>query len=212
MKNTNIQTNIERYFIDGCGRCDLGETPDCKVNNWREELEILRSFLQSTALKEDIKWGAPIYTYNGKNVLGLSALKAHCSVSFFKGSLLKDEKKILHQPGKNSQAVRYFKFTNIDDVLHLKSELLTYVQEAIEIEEKGLKVDFKASKNFEIPIELIEVLAQNSDAKKAFDKLTTGRKRSYVLHVSSAKQAKTRYARAEKSIPKILQGKGFNEY
>jgi uncharacterized protein YdeI (YjbR/CyaY-like superfamily) len=206
-----MNPSVDQYLEIGCGRCPMGGTPECKVNNWREILEALRLILLNTKLTEEVKWSVPCYTFDGANVCILSAFKHYTTVSFFKGSLLTDTHAVLDKPGKNSQASRYLMFTSLDQVIEKESILRDYIKEAIEIEKKGLKVAFK--KNPEpIPAELQELFDQDPVLKDAFEALTPGRQRGYILHFSAAKQSATRQRRIEKYIPKIMEGKGFHDY
>lgn len=201
---------VDLYLLEGCGRCKLGGTPDCKVHTWEAELQQLRRILLGSDLKEELKWSVPCYTWEGKNVLIASAFKEYAALSFFKGVLLKDYHKLLHAPGKSSQASRVFKFTAVDQILELEPIINAYLEEAIEIEKAGLKVEFK--KNPEpIPEELQLELELNPDLKLAFEALTPGRQRGYILYFSAPKQSKTRTARIAKYTPKILAGKGFHD-
>ncbi len=205
-----MNTSANAYFIDGCGRCPLGGTPDCKVNPWRKELLELRRIVLECGLKEEVKWGVPCYTLEKKNILIVSALKACATLSFFKGALLSDIAGILEKPGENSQATRLIKFTNLKAILKSENTLKTYVFEAIELEKSGAKILFK--KNPEpIPKELLDKLNASAQLKTAFYALSPGRQRGYILYISAAKQSKTREARIEKYVPQILKGKGLNE-
>lgn len=202
--------NVDPYFVDGCGRCEFYKTPECKVQNWIVELRRLRDIILSTGLKEELKWSAPCYTYNGKNILMLSALKEYCVIGFFKGSLLDDPDGALVSPGKSSQADRRLVFQSIDEVESQVEIIRKYVLNAIEVEKSGKKVEFK--KNLEpIPIELEEKFIELPKLKEAFYALTPGRQRGYILHFSQPKQSKTRTSRIEKLIPKIMEGKGFHD-
>lgn len=206
-----LNLKIDKYLAEGCGRCPLGGTPQCKVHNWVAELELLRSLVLACGLKEELKWGVPCYTFKNKNLLILAAFKDYCSISFFKGSLLKDTSRILEMPGENSQAARIVRFTDLKEIPQ-KSEILKgYIQEAIEVEEKGLKVEFKKAGDFEIPAELQQKFIEEPAYKKAFYALTPGRQRSYLIHFSQPKQSATKLSRIEKCREKIFQGKGFNE-
>ncbi|XOV93743.1 MAG: YdeI family protein [Bacteroidota bacterium] len=199
---------VDKYLIDGCMRCKFGGTPECKVNDWREELKALRSIVLDCGLSEELKWGVPCYAYGDSNVSIVSAFKDYASLSFFKGVLLKDPEGILVKPGENSQSVRYLKFTSTKQILELESVIRSYIYEAIEVDRLGLKVEFK--KNPEpIPEELQARLDEDPALQAAFDSLTPGRQRSYIIHVSQPKQAATRISRMEKCIPKIMEGKGF---
>jgi uncharacterized protein YdeI (YjbR/CyaY-like superfamily) len=207
----HIQTNplIDKYLIDGCMRCKYGGTPQCKVLNWVDELEQLRQIVLDTGLTEVIKWGVPVYTQNGKNIVTVNALKESANIGFFKGVLLTDKHKILQQQG-NLQSDRIVKFTNVKDIENVKDVLRAYVLEAIEIEESGKKVEFK--KNPEpIPDELLEAFEQDLEFKQAFHKLTTGRQRGYIIHFSQPKQSQTRIGRIEKYKEQIFNGIGLND-
>ena len=202
---------VDNYLIEGCGRCSLGGTPDCKVHNWTEELKQLRRIVLECGLTEEVKWSVPCYTFQQNNVLIVSAFKEYCSLSFFKGALLKDAEGILEKPGENSQAARLFKFTNVQQILEMEPTIKAYIYEAIEVEKAGLKVDFKQKNELVYPEELQTKLDEDPELKSAFESLTPGRQRGYVLHFSQPKQSKTRISRIEKCIPKILEGKGFHD-
>jgi uncharacterized protein YdeI (YjbR/CyaY-like superfamily) len=205
-----MNTSVENYFIDGCGRCPLGGTPDCKVLSWTAELKYLRELILACGLTEESKWGAPCYTFQNKNVLMLSALKDYVCISFFKGALINDEKGLLVKPGPNSQAARLFKFQSVGAITQIESDIKAYIFEAIEIEKAGLTVEFK--KNPEpIPAELEAKFEEDPVLKTAFEELTPGRQRGYILHFSQPKQEKTRIARIEKCIPMIMAGIGLHD-
>jgi uncharacterized protein YdeI (YjbR/CyaY-like superfamily) len=208
MKNPEI----DNYLAEGCGRCPFGGTVDCKVHNWPQELAQLRRIVLSCGLAEELKWSVPCYTFQHKNILIVSAFKHYASISFFKGALLKDPYQLLEKPGENSQAGRLIKFTAYDDILAQEDILKTYIYEAIEVEKAGLEVSLKKTDAYSMPEELTLKLTEDPDFKKAFELLTPGRQRGYLLHFSQPKQAKTRLARIEKCRDKIFNGKGFNEY
>ncbi|MBV7330423.1 YdeI/OmpD-associated family protein [Chloroflexi bacterium TSY] len=203
--------NVDQYLESGCGRCEFGGTPQCKVQSWDEELRLLRGILQESRLTEELKWGAPCYTHNGKNILMLSALKESVTISFFRGALMKDPENVLEKPGENSRFARYIRFTNVETVATLKPAILRYIQEAIELENSGKKSDVSNDVPLEYPEELIQMFEANPDFEEAFSALTPGRQRGYLIHFTSAKQSKTKTARIEKCMPKILIGKGWNE-
>ncbi|MEP1150765.1 MAG: DUF1801 domain-containing protein [Balneola sp.] len=206
-----MNPEVDTYFVDGCGRCELGGTPDCKVNSWQEEMRELRLIILDCDLTEEVKWGVPCYTYQGGNVFTMSALKDYCAIGFFKGALINDVHNILEKPGKNTQAARLIKFTSVDQIVEMEHQLRAYIQEAIDIEKAGLKVPMK--KNPEpIPEELQDKLDNDPIFQEAFDALTPGRQRGYILHFSGAKQAKTRVSRIEKCTPKIMEGKGLHDW
>ncbi|UZR96101.1 YdeI/OmpD-associated family protein [Chondrinema litorale] len=206
-----MSPKVDSYFAVGCGRCLLGGTPDCKVHNWQEEMEHLRTIILSCALTEEVKWGVPCYTFQSKNVLILSAFKEYCSINFFKGALLKDPKSILQKPGENTQAARLIKFTKVQQVIDLEETIKTYILEAIEIEKAGLTVDFKKKNEIEYPEELQDKLNEDTELKKAFEALTPGRQRGYIIYFSQPTQAKTRVSRIEKCAVKIFEGKGLQD-
>jgi len=181
------------------------------ANQWQKEFEKLRAIALSTELVEDLKWGCPCYTYEGKNIFLIHGFKEYCALLFFKGALMKDPDHILIQQTENVQAARQIRFTELQQILDLEKNLQAYMFEAIEIEESGAKVAMKKTREFEMPEELQNRLDENPELKEAFEALTPGRQRAYLLHFSSPKQSKTREARIEKHIPNILTGKGIND-
>lgn len=205
-----MNPQVDAYLAHGCGRCALYDTPQCKVHPWREALEHLRQIVLECGLTEELKWGVPCYTFQGGNVLLVSAFKEFCAISFFKGALLTDTDGILSKPGESSQSGRLIRFTRIQEILDLEPVLRTYVFEAIEVEKAGLKVDFKQNPE-PIPDELRQKLEEMPALKAAFYSLTPGRQRGYILYFSEPKQSKTRVARIEKHIEQILRGKGIND-
>lgn len=212
MKASPQNPKVDPYFVDGCGRCSFYKTPDCKIHKWPEELARLRKIILSSGLTEELKWSFPCYTFKDTNIVILSAFKEYCSVNFCKGALLKDPRRLLVQPGESTQAARQMRFTNVEQVVELEPILKAYLKEAIEAEKAGLKVEFK--KNPEpIPEELQKKLDESAKFKKAFEALTPGRQRGYIIHFSQPKQSKTREARIEKCTAHILEGKGlFDDY
>jgi len=204
-----MNPEVDKYLTDGCMRCKFGGTPQCKVLNWDEELEFLRQIVLETGLAEEIKWGVPVYTHKGKNVVTINALKESANIGFFKGVLLTDKNRILQQQG-NLQSDRIIKFTNSADIKKLKDTLKEYVCEAIEVEKSGKKVEFK--KNPEpISGELLDAFEQDPLFKKAFYDLTLGRQRGYIIHFSKPKQSQTRIGRIEKYKEQIFKGIGLND-
>lgn len=202
---------VDTYFTDGCGRCSLGGTPDCKVHRWDKELAILREIALSSGLNEELKWSVPCYTFGKKNIAIVGAFKEYATLSFFKGSLLLDEAKLLVSPGENSQSTRSFRFTDVSRILELEPYIKAYIHEAIELEKEGKKVPLKKTEEYTYPEELERKLEQDPALKKAFLSLTPGRQRGYLLYFSAAKQSSTREARIERSISRILEGKGIND-
>lgn len=204
-----MNPKVDKYLIDGCMRCKYGGTPQCKVNNWREELELLRQIVLETGLTEEIKWGVPVYTKNGKNIVLISALKESANIAFFKGVLLSDKHNILQQQG-NIQSARIVKFTKVDEIVKLKDLLNQYIIEAIAIEESGIKVDFQ-NKPEPILDELQQAFESDPIFKSAFYSLTPGRQRGYIIHFSQPKQSQTRIGRIEKCKDQIFNGIGLND-
>jgi uncharacterized protein YdeI (YjbR/CyaY-like superfamily) len=181
-----------------------------EADKWRDEMTILRSIMLDFGLDEELKWGLPCYTLEGSNVAIIQNFKAQCALMFFKGALLKDPDGMLEKPGPNSRAARRMMFSSLGEVAKMENRLRAFVAEAIAVERAGLKVHSK--KGFEpIPDELEESFGEVPGLKKAFEALTPGRQRAYILHFSGAKQSKTRRSRIEKCVPKILDGKGLRD-
>jgi uncharacterized protein YdeI (YjbR/CyaY-like superfamily) len=202
---------VDQYLISGCMRCSLGGTPACKVLLWTSPLEKLRQILLESELTEDLKWGVPCYTLEDKNVIMLGAFKDNCTISFLKGSLLKDPKGILEKAGPNSQAGRIIRFTEEKQVNQLASTLAEYVREAIALEKSGAKVSLPERGGMDIPEELQEKFEENPGLEEAFYSLSPGRQRGYLIHFTGAKQSTTRSSRIEKCMPKIFEGKGMQD-
>ncbi|MEE8429252.1 MAG: YdeI/OmpD-associated family protein [Gammaproteobacteria bacterium] len=203
-----MNPKVDTYLAEGCGRCSLVNTPQCKVNTWPEELKELRRIILDCGLTEELKWSQPCYTYQKSNVVLMGAFKEYSALSFFKGALLKDVNSILQKPGENSQAARQIRFTDVQAIVEMEPILKAYIHEAIEVEKAGLKVDFK-KKEHSIPEELQNTFDESPAFKTAFEALTPGRQRGYILHFSAAKQSKTRASRIEKYMPRIFDGIGF---
>ncbi|GEN70609.1 MULTISPECIES: YdeI/OmpD-associated family protein [Chryseobacterium] len=182
-----------------------------KAGQWQKEFEKLRTIILDTGLEEDLKWGCPCYTYQGRNIVLIHGFKEYCALLFFKGSLLSDTQNILIQQTENVQAARQIRFTDLKEITDLEKVIRTYVYEAVEIEKSGIKVPMKKTREFEMPEEFQSKLDKSPELKEAFEALTPGRQRAYLLHFSSAKQSATREARIEKYIPHILTGKGIND-
>jgi len=179
------------------------------AKTWQAEISKLRSILRECGLEEELKWRKPCYAFDGSNIAIIQPFKEHCALMFFKGALLKDEHGLLRSQGENTQSALRLEFTGERQIK--KTILKSYVKQAIAVEQAGLKVDFKAKDELTLPAELKQALKQDKRLADAFRKLTPGRQRGYVLHITNAKQPKTRVARIEKCAPKILAGKGFNE-
>lgn len=192
--------------------------PNPKVNwyfvkneAWRKEIEKLREIALDCGLHEELKWGCPCYTFDGNNIVLIHVFKNYCAYLFFKGALIKDKEGILIQQTENVQGARQIRFTNLQEVNRLKSVLKSYIKSAIEVEQSGMKLPMKKTKDFAMAEEFKKKIDKTPSLKKAFEALTPGRQRGYLLYVSSAKQAKTREERVAKCIPKILKGKGLDD-
>lgn len=182
-----------------------------KAKQWQEELEKLRILMNDCGLTEDLKWGVPCYNFEKNNIVLIHTFKDYCAILFFKGALLKDTAGILIQQTKNVQAARQMRFTNVREILELEPLIKTYIKEAIEIEKAGLKVDFKKTEEYPVPEEFKQKLEEIPVLKTAFEALTPGRQRAYLLHFSAPKQSTTRQSRIEKCMEQILNGKGLND-
>ena len=182
-----------------------------KAKSWQAEMTKLRKILLDCGLTEELKWGKPCYTFQESNVVVIVPFKASCALLFSKGALLKDPEGILIQPTENTQAARQMRFADVREITKMEPTIKAYVQEAIAVEKAGLEVKYKKISEFAVPEELQTKLDQLPALRKAFAALTPGRQRGYLLHVSAAKQSKTRESRIEKCIPQILKGKGIND-
>jgi uncharacterized protein YdeI (YjbR/CyaY-like superfamily) len=202
---------VDTYFIDGCGRCALGGTPECKVHKWQQELATLRQYLLDCGLEEVAKWGMPCYTFQNNNLILLSAFKDYCSLNFFKGALLSNSDGLLESLTENVQSARVIKFTNVQEVIERENSIKNSIYEAIEVEKEGLKVVMKKTADFEVPEELQQKLEGNPAFKTAFEALTPGRQRGYLLFFAAPKQSKTRISRIENAMPQIFNGKGIHD-
>ncbi|WP_078382081.1 DUF1801 domain-containing protein [Sutcliffiella halmapala] len=197
MTNSRLNPKVEEFLS--------------KAQNWKEEFEQLRSIVLDCELTEDFKWMHPCYTFEKKNIVLIHGFKEYCALLFHKGALLKDANGILVQQTENVQAARQIRFTNVQEIIEMEPVLKAYIHEAIEVEKAGLQVKPKEHKEFSIPEELDIIFAEVPELKTAFEALTPGRQRAYILHFSQPKQSKTRVSRIEKCIPKILDGKGLND-
>lgn len=182
-----------------------------KDTKWQEEYSELRMLVLDCGLTEELKWGCPCYTIGKNNIVLIHGFKDYCALLFMQGALLKDEKGILIQQTENVQATRQIRFTGIEEILKSKSTIKAYIEEAIALDKAGLKVELKKTTEFKIPEEFQMVLDEMPELKTAFQSLTPGRQRGYLLYFSAPKQAKTREARIEKSIQQILDGKGLED-
>jgi uncharacterized protein YdeI (YjbR/CyaY-like superfamily) len=182
-----------------------------RAEKWQEEFRELRRIVLDCGLTEELKWGVPCYTVDDRNVVLIHGFKEYCAILFVKGALLSDPGGILITQTENVQSARQVRFTEVDEIVELEPIIKQTLQEAIAVEKSGLKVNFKKSTEFAVADEFQKQLDENPALKAAFEALTPGRQRAYLLYFSAPKQSKTREARVEKSIPQILAGKGLND-
>ena len=182
-----------------------------QASKWREEMEKMREILLQCPVTEELKWGKPCYSFQESNIVIIQGFKEYCALLFCKGVLLKDSHGILIQQTENVQAARQLRFTNLREITKIAPIIKAYVREAIDLEEAGVEVTYKETTEFSMPEEFRMQLDKSAKLKKAFEALTPGRQRGYLLHFSSAKQSKTREARIEKCTPRILEGKGLDD-
>jgi uncharacterized protein YdeI (YjbR/CyaY-like superfamily) len=182
-----------------------------KAKKWQDEMTLLREIVLECDLNEDYKWMHPCYTYQDRNVVIIHGFKDYCALLLFKGVLLNDKHGMLIQQTENVQDRRQIRFKSLEEIVRLRSAIKYYIKEAILVEQSGLNVAFKKTSDFNMPAEFQNQLESNKNLKVAFDELTPGRQRGYLLYFSSAKQPKTRESRIEKYIPKILDGKGLDD-
>ncbi|AJY73823.1 YdeI/OmpD-associated family protein [Paenibacillus beijingensis] len=182
-----------------------------KARKWKEEYEKLRNIVLDCELTEEFKWMHPCYTFQNKNIVLIHGFKEYCALLFHKGALLKDAHGILIQQTENVQAARQIRFTDVREIVEMETILKAYIHEAIEVEKAGLEVSFKKTTEFIIPEEFQNKLNEIPTLKTAFEALTPGRQRAYILYFSEPKQSKTRESRVEKCIQQILGGKGLND-
>ncbi|HEY8023534.1 MAG TPA: DUF1801 domain-containing protein [Burkholderiaceae bacterium] len=182
-----------------------------KAKTWKEEIETLRAIALDCKLTEELKWGCPCYTYEGTNLVLIHVFREYCALLFFKGALMKDPKGILVQQTENVQSARQLRFTSAQEITKLKAVVKAYIREAMAVQKAGLKVEMKKTEEFAMPEELQNKFDEDRAFKKAFEKLTPGRQRAYILHYAGAKQPATRVSRIEKSMPLIFEGLGLND-
>jgi uncharacterized protein YdeI (YjbR/CyaY-like superfamily) len=181
------------------------------ATKWKAEFEALRKIVLDCGLTEDFKWMHPCYTYENKNVVLIHGFKEYCALLFHKGALLQDTHGILIRQTEHVQAARQIRFTNVQEIIEMEPILKAYIHEAIEVEKAGLKVDGSKKAELTIPEELQKKFAEMPALKTAFEALTPGRQRAYILYFSKPKQSKTRESRIEKYVPHILNGKGLHD-
>ncbi|AMM93160.1 hypothetical protein UP17_12095 [Peribacillus simplex] len=182
-----------------------------KAKKWKEEYEMLRNIVLDCELTEEFKWMHPCYTFEKKNIVLIHGFKEYCALLFHKGALLKDTHGILIQQTENVQGARQIRFTNVQEIVAMETILKAYIHEAIEVEKAGLEVNFKSNTEFIIPEELQNKFDEIPALKTAFEALTPGRQRAYILYFSQPKQSKTRVSRVEKYMQQILDGKGLKD-
>ena len=182
-----------------------------KAQKWQQEIEQLRMIAIDCGLTEELKWGCPCYTFEGNNIVLIHVFKEYCAFLFFEGVLLNDAHGILIQQTEHVQVARQVRFTSIGEIIDLEPVLKAYIFEAIEVEKAGLKVELKKTADFKMAEEFQYKLNKIPALKTAFESLTPGRQKGYLLYFAAAKQAKTREARVEKYIPQILSGKGLED-
>jgi uncharacterized protein YdeI (YjbR/CyaY-like superfamily) len=197
MTNNKMNPKVDFYFS--------------KAEKWQEELKKLRMIILDCPLTEELKWGVPCYTYEKSNIVLVHVFKEYCAILFVKGALLKDTEGILIQQTENVQSARQVRFTNVQEIIQLEPILITYIHEAIEVEKAGLKVDYKKTTEYSIPVEFQNKINEIPALKTAFAALTAGRQRAYLLYFSAPKQSSTRQSRVEKYAQQILEGKGLND-
>jgi uncharacterized protein YdeI (YjbR/CyaY-like superfamily) len=180
-----------------------------RAGAWRAEIEKLRTILRACGLDEELKWGKPCYAHGGRNVAIIQPFKAHCALLFFKGALLEDTHGMLRRQGAHTRSALRLEFTSAAEIR--KAAVTSYVRQAIALETTGARVEVPAAREAELPAELTQALAKNRPFAKAFDALTPGRRRGWILHVVGAKRPETRIARIEKARPLILAGRGPND-
>ncbi|MBU6367322.1 MAG: YdeI/OmpD-associated family protein [Gemmatimonadetes bacterium] len=205
-----MQTTVDGFLADGCGRCAHFATPQCKVHPWRAVLARLRALVLSCGLAETVKWGMPCYTVDGKNVVLLGALRDRCTISFLKGSLLDDPEGVLEAAGPHSRVARQVNLTSLEALESLAPALEALVRAAAAAERAGARVA-PAPTAEPVPAEFEAACAEHPGLAAAFAALTPGRRRGYLLHFGGAKQAATRARRIAACVPAILAGKGLQD-
>lgn len=204
------RTSVDAYLRDGCGRCDKYRTPECKVHRWTAVLEALRALLRELGLTEEMKWGSPCYTANGKNVVTLGSLDECCALGFFDGAALDDEARLLVRPGPNTRLARRLELRSVEELEARRAEITRLVRQAAELRRTGTKVTFEGAPEA-LPAELERRLTEDAALRRAFDALTPGRQRSHAIYVAGAKASEARARRVERCAEKIAAGKGWHD-
>lgn len=200
-------TQIEEYFVKGCGRCERFGTPNCSVHPWSQGLAELRRICRDVGLFETVKWGHPCYMHHQRNIVVMGAFRHDFRLSFFDAGLMKDPNGILEKQGPNTPYPDMLRFSDNRQVEPLKPTIVAYLLEAMAYAESGLKPP-KPESTLDLPDEFLEALELDPELAEAFDRLTPGRKKSYEIFFNSAKKPETRFARIAKYRSHILAGKG----
>ena len=182
-----------------------------ELTQWKNELLILRNYVLDCLLHEEVKWGVPCFTHNSKNIVLIHGFKDYFALLFMKGALLQDSENILIQQTENVQSGRQIRFTSIEQLVAMEATIKAYILEAIEVEKAGLKIEHKKKEAYDVPEELTDKFKQDPIFHAAFEALTPGRQKGYLLHFSGSNNPKTRIARIEKYTSKILAGKGMTD-
>lgn len=209
-KGGTVITEIETYFADGCGRCARFATADCSARVWAEGIAQLRALCLAAGLEETLRWGHPCYRHMGRNIVLIGAFQGDFRLSFFHAALLKDGAQVLEKPGPNSHTANMLRFADAQEVAAQRRLILTYLQEAMGYAEAGV-LPPKTERELDLPEDLIDALDADPELAEAFEALTPGRQRSYVIALSSAKKPETRIARIARYRAPILAGKGAME-
>ncbi|MGB1696845.1 MAG: YdeI/OmpD-associated family protein [Thermoplasmatota archaeon] len=204
-------TDIEDFFTRGCGRCDRFDTPQCSAMVWNDGLVFLRALCRQAGMSEHVKWGHPCYMHAGRNIVLIGALQGDFRLNFFNAALMKDPEGVMERQGPNTQNPDSIRFTRPGQVQEMADTLRSYLAEAMGYAEAGIKAP-KVERDLELPEELVEAMDADPEMAEAFHALTPGRQRSYAIVIGGAKKSETRVNRIEKLRPKILSGKGANEY
>lgn len=203
-------TDVDDYFAKGCGRCARFETPDCSTRQWLPGLLALRQICLEAGLTETAKWGHPCYVAHGRNIAVLGAFRGDFRLTFFNAALLKDPDHILHKQGPQTRHPDMIRFDDVAQVAPLAPSLRAYLAEAVGYAAAGVRPE-KEAEDLDLPEELVEALDADPELAEAFHRLTPGRQKSYVLHLTSTANPATRHARIAKVRPKVLAGKGALE-
>ena len=213
MKTSPAST--EEYLLHGCGRCSLYDTPACKVHAWQDELQALLAVVRAHDLVEDIKWSVPCFSVDGTNILSVTAFKPHASLNFFLGSALRDDSGILVKPGENSRSARVFRCTDTESIRRNESDLHSLVEQSITVARSAPATKSRPRSSsvpdMAVPDEFTDIMRRDKEFAQAFERLTPGRRRGYLLHFGSAKQSETRTGRILKARSRVMEGKGMHD-